>query len=70
MLPDDSDDRFEKHPHHEADQLIPGLPLSFLIEVIERLRHGLAKLLPKPSRIEVEKFPVQAMDCIPVISHG
>ena len=70
MLSDDSDDCFEEHPHHEAEPMVRGLLLPFLIEVIERLRHGLAKLLPKPSWIEGEKFLVQAMDCILVICHG
>ena len=58
---------FDKYPEHEAKP--STLCLSFIVEVIECLLHGLSKPLPEPSRIEVEEFLVEGAGC-PWFMHG
>ena len=58
---------FDKYPEYEVKP--STLCLSFFVEVIERLFHGLAKPLPEPSGIEGEEFLVESMNCVWVIHH-
>ena len=61
MFLEDSCTGFGEHPEHETEQCT--LLLLFLVKIMERLLHGLAKLLPKPLWIEVEKFLVERASC-------
>ena len=68
MLSKNSYSSFEERPEYKAEQSLLRLPL-LSTNVIEGLLHGLAKSLPEFSWIEVEEFPVENMNCSPVIRH-
>lgn len=60
MLPQNSYGRFDEGPEYKARA--STLRLSLSVEIIERLLHGLSKLLLKFWWIQAEEFPVESMD--------
>ncbi len=60
---------FDEQPEHEAEPSWLCLLFPFIAEVIERLLHGLSKLLPEGSWIEAEEFLVESASCFLVIHH-
>jgi len=61
MFSDDSQGCFDERPQHETEPSVFCLLSPFVAEIIERLLHGLFKLLSEPARIAAEEFFVKNM---------
>ncbi|MCI0549541.1 MAG: hypothetical protein L0287_01160 [Anaerolineae bacterium] len=59
MLSKNSYGSFDEYPKHEAELRLFRLSFPFIIEIIKRLLHGLAKLLSELMWIESKKLLVE-----------
>ena len=69
MFSDHPYDCFDKYPKHEAKPSTLCLPFPIIIEIVERLLHGLAKPLSEDSWIESKEFFVESRHRVLVIRH-
>ena len=67
MLSTNSYGSFDERPEYKAEPAC--LDLSFLVEIIERLRHRIPKPLSEPAWIKGKEFLVESLDRIPLIRH-
>ena len=62
MLSKNSYGSFDERPEYKAEQSFFRLPF-LMPKIVERLLHGLSKLLPESSRIKAEESSVENMNC-------
>jgi hypothetical protein len=55
---------FKEYPEH-----IAAIPRPFIVEIIERLLHGLAQPLAESLRIEAQEFLVESMNHALIMGH-
>ena len=68
MLSKNSYARFDERPEYKAEP--DSLRLLFLVEIIERLLHGLAKPLSEHAWIKSDEFLIISMNYILVMCHA
>lgn len=68
MLFENSDGRFDERPENKTEQFLFRFPF-FVAKIVERLLHGLTKLIPESPGIEVEESSVESPN-YSLFTHG
>ena len=63
MFSNDSYGCFDKYPENKTGPSIFRLLFPFSAQIVERLLHGLPKLLSKTLWVEAEEFLVESTKC-------